>query len=188
MIRRPPTSTLFPYTTLFRSARTLAQYISLALYLEPPPSLGAKVKEAEMPPDAAELIRAVPIIQNLYKQLDIHSIWEKHAASYDNLTQRYHQALAKMMFETEVYLKLPSAGYLGRGFTVYLDPMGAPSQINARNYGSDYYIVISPGAGTSIKMDQIRHTYLHYLLDPMALKYPMELKNVEPIMAAVKTS
>jgi hypothetical protein len=93
-----------------------------------------------------------------------------------------------MMFETEVYLKLPSAGYLGRGFTVYLDPMGAPSQINARNYGMDYYIVISPGVGTSIKMDQIRHTYLHYLLDPMALKYPMELKHVEPIMATVKTS
>jgi hypothetical protein len=93
-----------------------------------------------------------------------------------------------MMFETEVYLKLPSAGYLGRGFTVYLDPMGAPSQINARNYASDYYIVLSPGAGTSIKMDQIRHTYLHYLLDPMAMKYPIELRHVEPIMATVKTS
>jgi len=92
------------------------------------------------------------------------------------------------MFETEVYLKLPSAGYLGRGFTVYLDPMGAPSQINARNYGRDYYLVISPGAGTPIKMDQIRHTYLHYLLDPMALKYPIELKHVEPIMATVKTA
>ena len=169
-------------------ARTLAQYISLALYLEPPPSLGAKVKEAEMPPDAARLVGVIPMLQNFYAQADIHSIWEKHAAAYADLTQGYHQALAKMMFETEVYLKLPSSGYLGRGFTVFLDPMGAPSQINARNYGSDYYIVISPGGGTSIKMDQIRHTYLHYLLDPMALKYPMELKHIAPIMVAVKTA
>lgn len=169
-------------------ARTLAQYISLSLFLEPAPSLAAKVKEAEMPPDAATLIGVVPMLQNFYKQADLHSIWEKHSAAYSDLTQGYHQALAKMTFETEIYLKLPSAGYLGRGFTVYLDPMGAPSQINARNYGSDYYIVISPGAGTSIKMDQVRHTYLHYLLDPMALKYPNELKHIEPIMATIKTS
>ncbi len=169
-------------------ARTLAQYISLSLYLEPPPSLAAKVKEAEMAPDAAGLVGILPMLQNFYKQADLHSIWEKHAAAYADLTEGYHQALAKMTFETEVYLKLPSAGYLGRGFTVYLDPMGAPSQINARNYGSDYFVVISPGAGTSIKMDQIRHTYLHYLLDPMALKYPNELKHVEPIMMTVKNS
>ena len=169
-------------------ARTLSQYISLSLYLEPAPSLAAKVKEAEMPPDAAALISVVPMLQNFYKQADIHTIWQKHYAAYTDLTVGYHQALAKMMFETEVYLKLPSAGYLGRGFTVYLDPMGAPSQINARNYGSDYFIVISPGVGSSIKMNEIRHTYLHYLLDPLALKYPMELKHIVPIMSAVKTA
>jgi tetratricopeptide (TPR) repeat protein len=169
-------------------SRTLAQYISLALYLDPAPALTAKVKEAEMPPDAAGLIGVLPMLQNFYKQADLHSIWLKHVPAYTDLTAGYHQGLAKMMFETEVYLKLPSAGYLGRGFTVYLDPMGAPSQINARNYGLDYYIVISPGAGTSIKMDQIRHTYLHYLLDPMALKYPLELKHIEPIMSTIKTA
>src|SRR5262249_25480309 len=169
-------------------ARTLAQYISLALYLEPPPSLAAKVKEADLPPDAAGLVGILPMLQNFYKQAGLNSIWQKHSSAYDDLTAGYHQALAKMMFETEVYLKLPSAGYLGRGFTVYLDPMGAPSQVNARNYGTDYFIVISPGAGTSIKMEQIRHTYLHYLLDPLALKYPMELKHIEPIMLTVKTA
>jgi len=55
-----------------------------------------------------------------------------------------------MLFGTEMYLKLPSAGYLGRQFTVYLDPMGAPGQTNARNYGSDYYVVISPGPSLKI--------------------------------------
>ncbi len=169
-------------------ARTLAQYLSLALYLDPPPALTAKVKEAEMPPDAARLLGILPMLQNFYKQAGLHSIWEKHSGAYSNLTAGYHQALAHMMFDTEIYLKLPSAGYLGRGFTIYLDPLGAPSQINARNYGPDYYVVISPGADASIKMDQIRHTYLHYLLDPLALKYPTELKHIEPLMTAVKAS
>ena len=45
-----------------------------------------------------------------------------------------------MTFDTEIYLKLASAGYLGRQFTVYLDAMGAPGQTNARNYASDYYL------------------------------------------------
>ena len=168
--------------------RTLAQYISLALYLDPPPALTAKVKEAEMPPDAANLIGILPMLQNFYKQADLHSIWTKHAADYADLTAGYHQSMAQMMFSTEIYLKLPSAGYLGHGFTIYLDPLGPPSQTNARNYGSDYYMVISPGADHSIRMDQIRHTYLHYLLDPLALKYPGQLKRLEPIMSPVKNS
>ncbi len=93
-----------------------------------------------------------------------------------------------MVFDTEIYLKLPSAGYLGHGFTVFVDPMGAPGQTNARNYGSDYYVVLSPSADAALKMEQIRHTYLHYLLDPMALKYPMTLKRMEPLLTAVKTA
>jgi len=104
------------------------------------------------------------------------------------LTERYHQPLAKILFDTEIYLKLPSAGRLGREFTVYIDPMGAPGQTNARNYGSDYYVVISPGTGSSLKIEQIRHTYLHYLLDPLAMKYPTAMKRLEPLLQTVKTA
>src|SRR3712207_8355345 len=32
MIRRPPRSTLFPYTTLFRSARAAAEALGMSLY------------------------------------------------------------------------------------------------------------------------------------------------------------
>ena len=52
--------------------------------------------------------------------------------------------LAKMVFDTDIYLKLQSGGYLGRNFTIYLDFMGDPNQANARNYGSDYYVVLFP--------------------------------------------
>jgi hypothetical protein len=170
------------------SGRTLAQYVSLALYLDPPPALTLKVKEAELPPDAVGIIGIVPMLQNFYKQAGLHEIWQRHAAAYAELTERYHIALTKMMFDTEVYLKLPSSGYVGHSFTVYVDPMGAPGQTNARNYSSDYYIVISPGTGSSLKLDELRHTYLHYLLDPLAMKYPTSLKRLDPLMQAVKTA
>jgi tetratricopeptide (TPR) repeat protein len=167
-------------------SRTLTQYVSLALYLGPPPTFAPKLKEADLPPDARFVSGLVPIMQAFYEKAGLHGIWEKHRETYSALPDRYHQPLAKMLFDTEIYLKLPSAGYLGHQFTVYLDPMGAPSQVNARDYGANYFVVISPSS--SLKMDQIRHTYLHYLLDPLALKYPGEMKRLEPILQNVKTA
>jgi hypothetical protein len=168
------------------SARTLAQYVSLALFLNAPPELTLKGKEADLPPDASFVSGFVPLVQKFYGEAGLHDIWTRHQAAYSELTARYHEPLAKVLFDTEVYLKLPSAGYLGRGFTVYLDPMGSPGQANARNYGSDYYVVISPGTGPGLKMDQIRHTYLHYLLDPLALKYPASIDRMKPLLENVK--
>ncbi|MGD0212813.1 MAG: tetratricopeptide repeat protein [Terriglobales bacterium] len=167
-------------------ARDLSQYVSLALYLDDPPTFTLKVKAAELPPDAAVAADIVPLLQTFYQKIALHAIWERHHARYTELTEIYHTPLAKMTFDTEIYLKMPSAGYLGRQFTVYLDAMGAPGQTNARNYASDYYVVISPTSGTAIKMQQIRHTYLHYLLDPLALKNADSFKRLEPLLVKLQ--
>ncbi len=170
------------------ASKTLAQYVSLALYLNPPPALAAKVKDADMPPDAALVMGILPLLQKFYEAAGLHGIWEANREACAALTGRYHEALAKMLFDTEIYLKLPSSSRLGRDFTVYVDPMGSPGQTNARNYGSDYYVVISPGPGAGLKMDQIRHTYLHYLLDPLGMKYPATMKHLEPLLETVKSA
>jgi hypothetical protein len=169
-------------------ARDLSMYVSLALYLEEPPTFAVKVKPLELPPDAAVAADILPLMQAFYQKIGLHAIWERHRDRYAELTEIYHAPLAKMTFDTEIYLKLPSAGYLGRQFTVYLDAMGAPGQTNARNYASDYYVVISPTAGTAIKMQQIRHTYLHYLLDPLALKNGDSFKRLEPLLGPVENA
>ena len=168
------------------AARDLSQYVSLALYLEEPPAFTPKVKQTDLPPDAAAVADGVPLMQAFYQKIGLHAIWERHRGRYTELTEIYHDPLAKMTFDTEIYLKLPSSGYLGRQFTVYLDAMGAPSQTNARNYASDYYVVISPTSSTTIKMQQIRHTYLHYLLDPLAMKNGSLFKRLEPLLLDVK--
>jgi len=170
------------------ASKTLSRYLSLPLCLQPAPKLPAKVKEADMPPDATAVLGILPLMQKFYETAGLHSIWEGDRQALSALTERYHQPLAKILFDTEIYLKLPSAGRLGREFTVYIDPMGAPGQTNARNYGSDYYVVISPGTGSSLKIEQIRHTYLHYLLDPLAMKYPTAMKRLEPLLQTVKTA
>lgn len=170
-------------------ARTLAQYVSLALYLTPPPELTPRVREADLAPDAFAVLSILPPLQKWYGELDLHALWERHQDEYAALLQRYHEPLSNMLFGTEMYLRLPTAsGYSGKGFTVYLDPMGPPGQTNARNYGADYFVVISPGRSASLKMEQIRHTYLHFLLDSMASKYPIELKKLEPLLNSVRSA
>jgi hypothetical protein len=167
-------------------SRTLAQYVSLALYLEAPPTFNFKVKEAELPPDALRVEGLVPILQKFYDVAGLHAIWQKNQPAYAALIDRYHEPLSKVLFDTEIYLRLPSAGYLGRSFTVLIDPMGAPGQTNARSYGSDYYLVISPGTSVGLKTEQIRHTYLHYLVDPLSMKYPATIDRLKPLLESVK--
>jgi len=170
------------------AAHDLSHYVSLALYMDDPPAFTLKVKSAELPPDAEAVADFVPLMQEFYKKIGLHAIWERHQARYTELTEIYHVPLAKMTFDTEIYLKMPSAGYLGRRFAVYLDAMGAPGQTNARNYAADYYVVISPSAGTEIKLQQIRHTYLHYLLEPLALKNGGAFGRLEPLLGPVQNA
>lgn len=169
---------------------TLSQYVSLALYLQGPPQFLPRVKEYEMPPDASPIGGFGAQLEKFYDKAGLHGIWLKHRANYAAMLDRYHKPLAKMIFDTDIYLKLQTGGYLGRTFTVFLDFMGDPNQVNARNYGRDYYVVVFPSpdltANDTLKMQQIRHTYLHYLLDPMADKHPAAIKRLDPLLQSVK--
>ncbi len=162
-----------------------SQYVSLALNLTAPP-FGPKVKEADLPPDANYVVGFIPLLQGFYDKAGLHAIWLRHKTEYDALIERYHDPLSKMLLSTDLYLKLPLSGYLGRQFTVYLEPMGAPGQINARNYGSDYFIVVSPSNGAGLKIDEIRHTYLHYVLDPLALKRANTMARLSVLLPLVQ--
>ena len=74
---------------------------------------------------------------------------------------------------TDVYFRFPAGAYLGRTYRIDLDLLGAPEQAQARIYGLDYYLVVT--TSTQLKMDEIRHQYLHFLLDPLAAKYAPEI-------------
>src|SRR5947209_3023621 len=171
-------------------AHDLSQYISLALYLQGPPHFLPRGKEDDLPPDAVPIAAFGAVLERFYDKAQLHSIWERHRGNYAALVDRYHVPLTKMVFDTDIYLKMQSGGYLGRTFTVYLDFMGDPNEANARNYGTDYDVVVFPSPDASsndpLKMPQIRHAYLHYLLDPLAEKHFSSIKRIEPLLQSVK--
>ena len=169
-------------------ALDLAQYVSLALYLKEPPEFGTTIRESDLPPDAYEVLGFVTLLKNFYDATNLHAIWEKHVADYERIIARVHDPISDMVLKTDFYLKLPESSYLGRRYIVFVEPMGASSQVNARNFGPDYYLVISPSSSGVTSLEQIRHTYLHFILDTLALKRANAVKRLDPLLLTVKTA
>ena len=164
----------------------LAQYVSLGLNLSNPPVFSLRVKEADLPPDATYVLGFVPLLQNFAVTTELSEIWKRHRGDYDELIREFHEPISNMLLATDMYLKQPSR-YTSSRFVVYLDPLAAPSQVNSRNYGEDYYVVVSPDAA-GIRLDQIRHAYLHYLIDPMIGGRTQAMQRLAPLLDVVKTA
>lgn len=160
----------------------VTQYVSLALELTEPPAFITTLPEADLSPDAAQVLGVLPLLRKFYAAAGIHELWLKHKAEYQALVQQFHDPVSEVLTRTDSYLKVPFANYPGQRFVVYLEPMLAPLQVDSRNYGSNYYVVLSLAQGSSIRLDEIRHTYLHFVLEPLALRHGTSMKRLEPIL------
>ena len=170
------------------AAHDLAEYVSLALNVSPPPNFVPKLKEADIPPDAGYVLGFLPLLQRYYTVAKLHSVWLKHEPQYNALIDQFHGPVSQMINSTDNFLRMPMSGYSGRAFTVYFEPMAAPGQVNSRNYLQDfYYLVVSP-AGDNIHMESLRHTYLHFVLDPLIAKRATTLQRLDPILLSVQTA
>jgi hypothetical protein len=174
--------------TLADGSLNLAQYISLALYLSPPPELTPTADETELPPDSTQVVNILPLLRTFAEDIHLNAIWVEHRSEYEDLTSRVHGPLTKMILNTNIYLRLPVSSYDGRRFLVLLEPMLAPSATNARIYSSDYIVVASPAGDPlgAVHMDDIRHSYLHYEIEPMVYARAQAMERLQPLLKAVQ--
>ena len=174
--------------TLADRSLNLAQYISLALYLSPPPELTPTVDETELPPDSTQVVNILPLLRTFAEDIHLNAIWVEHRPEYEDLTARVHDPLTKMILNTNIYLRLPVSSYDGRRFLVLLEPMLAPSATNARIYSNDYIVVASPAGDPlgAVHMDDIRHIYLHYEIEPLVYARAQAMERLQPLLKAVQ--
>lgn len=166
-------------------SRNLSQFVSLSLTLGS--DLTPRVKESDMAPDASFVLGFLPLMRTFYQTAELGKIYRKYSPAYDQLIGSYHEQVSALLISTDLYLKRPLSGFVGRNFVVYLEPLASPGQINARNYADDYYLVISPGTNP-IRSDEIRHTYLHFILDPIFLKRANQMDKLRPLLPLVQKS
>ncbi len=170
------------------AARDVTEYVSLSLYLGDPPLFALNVPEADLPPDASHVLGVVSLLQKFHQVAGMHALWLKHQNEYQSLVQQFHDPVSHALTQTDLYLKLAFSNYPGQRFIVHLEPLFSPAQINSRNYGSLYFSVVSPDQDGQVRLPEIRHTYLHFVLDPMAQKHSASLKRLAPLLEEITTA
>lgn len=171
--------------TLGDPRRNLAQYVSLALYLNPPPDLSQSVPTTELPPDAEPIVGYISLLRDFAQTANLHLIWALVRPDYDQEVAKLHGPLTKMILDMDLYLKQPPSSYNDRRFLVLLEPQIAPGQTNARVYGSDYVVVASPVNGV-LRMKEIKHTYLHFELEPLLYARSEAIDQLLPLLELVQ--
>ena len=151
----------------------LGQYVSLGLLTGSPPDFRLTVEESELPPDARDVAGLLPLLRAYHRQARMSYLWARIQKPYEEAAARYTETVRRDFVLTEAYLRFPAGGYLGRTYSIYIDLMGAPGQVQARIYGLNYYVVVTPSQEP--KLQEIRHQYLHFLLDPLAAKYAHDI-------------
>ncbi len=164
----------------------LAQYISLALYITPPPGLTPSAEGSDMPPDASQVENMLPLLRSFSELAGLHVIWLHVRPQYDKQLAQLHDSLNKMISDTGIYLKTAAGtSTSGRRFLVVVEPLLDPAQTNARVYGGDYVVVASPVNGT-IHMREVRHAYLHYQIEPLLYARAAALERLLPFLKTVR--
>jgi len=163
----------------------ISQYISLALYLTPPPEMETSEELSEMPPDSTQVVEIVPLLKDFVAAVDLHGIWLAVHPIYDKEADRLHDPLSKMIVGTNLYLKMPASTNYGMRFLVVIEPMLSPSVVNARIYGTDFIVVVSPVDG-KIRMTDVRHTYLHYVIEPLLNMRANAIDRTQPVLKEVR--
>ena len=169
-------------------AANVGQYVSLALYLSPPPELVPNVDETALPPQALEVVNVLPLVRNFAAATQLHVTWIRHRPEYEALAARVHDPMVDMILQTNLYLHQPVSGYDGRRFLVLLEPMLSPALTNARIYGTDYILITSPNntaTGDPVRMDEIRHVYLHYVVEPLVYSRGSAMQRIQPLLRGV---
>ena len=137
--------------------------------------------------DATQVVEVVPALKAFAAAVDLHGIWLTVHMTYDQEAAKVHDSLSQMIVSTNLYLKMPASTYDGRRFVVVIEPMLSPGTVNARIYGTDYVVVVSPMNG-QIRMSDVRHTYLHYVIDPLLYARSNAIDREEPILKEIRES
>lgn len=166
------------------SGLDFGQYVSLALLLGPPPDFKFTVAVQDLPPDAAAIRDFVPLLRTFYQQASLGDLYAQLRPRYMSAIESYSSTVRQDITLTDGYLRFPGGSYLGRKYRIYLCLMGPPEQVQARIYGENYYLVITPSVQARFR--EIRHQYLHFLLDPLAVKYAADIHKKAPLLSLAR--
>lgn len=153
----------------------LTQYISFALASAGPPDFGFRMRDVEVPPEAAALREFAPLLAAFYREAQIEQLWNNSQPAIDHYIERYHEPVIRLVQEANSYLRVAGGeSHMGRRFQVYIELLAPPNHVQTRSYGDEYFVVVTPSL--NLRTDEIRYAYLFHLLDPLTTRSTEVLK------------
>jgi Tetratricopeptide repeat len=161
------------------SGATFSRFVSFALASGPPPKFDFELRRDELPPDALALEGFNEILANFYREENIEQLWQHYRPDYERSVEMARAPVSDLVFTVMNYLREIPRPSSPRYFSVYIELL-AGGKSNFRNYGDHYELVLSPDP--DLPMDDVRHAFLHFLLDPMAIRYRVQAARLSPLL------
>jgi tetratricopeptide (TPR) repeat protein len=155
------------------SGETLSRYITFALVAGPPPMFQYQGNADFLPPDVAALEGFQKVLAAFYREAHLDIRWAQIEPEYNRAIARYQAPVRRIVTVSNAYLREILKPMQGRTFTVYVEPL-VGNRTNFRNFGDHYAIAV--GTGAQLPIDDIQHAYLHFMLDPLPLRYRKQVE------------
>lgn len=178
-------SSIVALRTMLKQARPkdpvgeLYRYVEFAILSAGPPDFRWSRSDLPRPPSLAPLEDLPPLLAEFYKEAHLEDLWNQLQPDFDAFLDQVGPPVSRALVSADGYLRGSTTMYLGHRFLVWAEPQGAPNQVLTFGYLDDYNVVIT--AASEIPVFDIRHAYLHYVLDPIVAKYSEDLKRLAPL-------
>jgi hypothetical protein len=159
----------------------LSRYLWFGLISGPAPRFTPTLRRDELPPEILVLEGFSEILSAYYSEQKIGLLWHQVQPVYTREIETLHEQVSQIVFVSTGYLRQIVDQSSPRTFTIVIEPL-VGRITNVRNYGDHYAIVLS--GGENIPTDLVRHAFLHYLLDPLPLRYPHVIVTKRPLFQA----
>jgi hypothetical protein len=161
------------------SGATFSRFVSFALVVGPPPNFQFELRRDDLPPEAITLDSFNPILADFYREAKLDELWKFYQPEYERGIESLGAPVSDLVFTISNYLREILRPGNGRTFSVYVEPLAGDKTI-FRNFGDAYALVVRPS--TDPPMDDIRHAFLHFLLDPIAIRYRVQASRLSPVL------
>jgi tetratricopeptide (TPR) repeat protein len=158
---------------------TFSRFVSFSLVTGPPPDFPFLLRRDDLPPEALTLEGFNPILANFYSEAKLDDIWKLYAPEYERDVESLRAPVSTLVYTASNYLREIVRSGTGRTFSVYVEPLAGDKTI-FRTFGDQYALVVRPS--TAPPMDDIRHAFLHFLLDPIAIRYRVQASKAAPLL------
>lgn len=155
-------------------AADLGQYISFALWSKGAPDFTPANPDLPQPLDADALYEFPPVLAAFYKEAKLGVLWLQAKPDYDRAIAQIQAPVILAVQQVNAYLRHVDNGIRRGRFQILVDLMGAPNEVQFRNYIDDYYIIVTPAV--ELPIFDIRHAYLRYQVDPLGSRFADDLQ------------